>query len=56
MSKPKSIYVQDNVDNIIQKIESQIDSISHTIDLYGKKNVQKKMNTVNFNILSVSEN
>ena len=34
MIKSKSTYVWDNVDNIIQIIESQIDFIYHTTDLY----------------------
>ena len=34
MIKSKSIYLWDNVDNIIQIIDSRIDLISHTTDLY----------------------
>ena len=50
MSKFKSIYVWDNVDNIIERIESKI-QICMTCNY-----VQKNMRTVNYNILSVSEN
>ena len=37
MSKSRSIYLWDNVDNIIQVIESPIDFISHTTDLYDSE-------------------
>ena len=50
MSKFKSIYVWENVDNIIKRIESKI-QICMTYNY-----VQKNMRTVNYNILSVSEN
>ena len=42
MNKSKSIYVWDNVDNIFQKIESQIDLISHTTDLYDSQFCSEK--------------
>ena len=34
MSKPKSIYMWENVDNTIQRIESRIDLIKKRIYLY----------------------
>ena len=37
MSKPKSIYLWDNMDNTIQKIESLIDLINKGTDLYDPK-------------------
>ena len=50
MSKPNSIYVWDNVDNIIQRIESQIDFKSHTTDLFYSNTTQNNMKTVYFNL------
>ena len=37
MSKPESIYMWDNVDKTIQRIESQIDLINRRTDLYDPK-------------------
>ena len=34
MSEPQSIYMWENVDKTIQRIESQTDLISKTTDLY----------------------
>ena len=42
MSKQKSIYVWNDIENIIQRIESRIDSISHTIDLYDSQLCSKE--------------
>ena len=42
MSESKSIYVLDNVENIIQRIESRIDFNSHSIDLYDSKCCSKE--------------
>ena len=37
MCKPESIYMWDNVDNTIQRDESQIDLINRKTDLYDPK-------------------
>ena len=37
MSKPEANYIWGNVDNTIQIIESQIDLINRTTDLYEPK-------------------
>ena len=41
MSKSESIYVWENVDKTIQRIESQIDLISKKIDLYDPQYFSK---------------
>ena len=55
MNKSDSIYVWDNVDNVIHIIESLIDFNSHRIDLYDSNTVQKKMKNVHFNQTITSE-
>ena len=42
MRKSKSIYVWDNVENILQIIESQIDFNSHITYLYDQKYCPKE--------------
>ena len=41
MSKPESIYMWENVDKTIQRIESQIDLISKTTYLYDPQYCSK---------------
>ena len=41
MSKPESIYMWDNVDKTIQRIESQVELISKTTDLYDPQYCSK---------------
>ena len=41
MSKPQSIYIWDNVDKTIQRIESWIDLITQTIYLYDPQYCSK---------------
>ena len=51
MSKSKSIYVWNNVDNIIQRIESQIDFNYHTTDLYDSQLCSKEDEDCSFQSL-----
>ena len=41
MSKPESIYMWDNVDNTIERIESRVELINKTTDLYDPQYCSK---------------
>ena len=53
MNIKKSIYMWDNVYNIIQRMESLISCIYHTTDLYNSYFFLKKINIFHFNLPSI---
>ena len=54
MGKSISIYVWDNIENIIHRIESQIYFKSHTKNYKTWNTFQRNMKTVHFNMKIVS--
>ena len=56
MSKPEANYMWGNVDNTIQIIDSQIDLINRTTDLYDPKFCLNTMMVVHNNHLILLEN
>ena len=48
MSKPKSIYMWENVDNTIQRIESRIDLFTKKTDLYYPRYCSKDNEDLSF--------